>query len=61
METATTRGEHLWQVAVTSFPRIIVAAGLVPALTILTPDIVTLFVTTQVYRIQESEFRIAQE
>jgi len=32
METATTRGEHLWQVAAASFPQIAVAAGLVPAL-----------------------------
>ncbi|MBU0700273.1 hypothetical protein KKE26_03100 [bacterium] len=44
MKTATTRGEHLWQVAATSFPRIAVAAGcqgcytLVPAIIIPMPE-----------------------
>ena len=38
MKTATTRGEHLWQVAATSFPRIAVAAVLVPAIIIPMPE-----------------------
>jgi len=38
MKTATTRGEHLWQVAATSFSRIAVAAGLVPAIIIPMPE-----------------------
>ncbi|MBU0700041.1 hypothetical protein KKE26_01900 [bacterium] len=38
MKTTTTRGEHLWQVAATSFPRIAVAAGLVPAIIIPMPE-----------------------